>query len=487
MRPSRYFAIVTQQDDGHDLLRGMQEAPQQVFSSLQEAPATPYGKSQMRPPHLRLAVGVALLIVSLMIGLYVVWRPMHFVMLVVLLAASFPLLFSIIRPRAKNLMNVNYPLQSAHSTDLGRYTVLFPIFHEANMMPQIRAQVSQLNYPGDKLEVLILMEAADHATQSAAMAQTWPDYCRLVVVPEGQPRTKARACNYGLEMSTGTYLVIYDAEDKPHPDQLLHASLAFARSAEDVACLQAPLRIQASGQGWLQHQFCLEYRILFLLTLPVLSYLDAVVPLGGSSNHFRASYLRAVGGWDDYNLTEDAELSMRLAKHHYTTKLIRSTTVENAPLSLRVFMNQRTRWLTGHIQTLHQHMASPLATLGLLGWRRCILANIILMSRLVIGITHTIYLLSTIYFTLPILTGDNPFGAEHAAPITVLAGYLIFSTMYFLIGLIYLSRMPMPYRIFIALTQTFYWAITSVALVRALKRVLAGQLNWLKTPHRPFD
>ena len=150
-------------------------------------------------------------------------------------------------------------------------------------------------------------------------------------------------------------------------------------------------------------------------------------------------------------------------------------------------MNQRTRWLTGHIQTLHQHMASPLETLGLLGWRRCILANIILMSRLVIGITHTIYLLSTIYFTLPILTGDNPFGAEHAAPITVLAGYLIFSTMYFLIGLIYLSRMPMPYRIFIALTQTFYWAITSVALVRALKRVLAGQLNWLKTPHRPFD
>ena len=294
----------------------MQEGRPDAAIFQHRAPTISYGKSHARPAHLQRAVGVALLVFCLTIGLSTFWHPIYFLLVVVSLAAGFPMLLSIIRPRAKNLMTVGNPLERAraHRHHMPLYSILFPVFHEANMMPQILTQVSGFNYPHSQLEVLILMEAADAETQQAAFAQTWPDYCHLVIVPDGQPRTKARACNCGLAMSTGAYLVVYDAEDKPHPDQLLHAFLTFERSADNVACLQTPLKIEANGKGWLQYQFCLEYRILFMLTLPALSSLDALVPLGGSSNHFRASHLRAVGGWDDYNLTEDAELSVRLAK-----------------------------------------------------------------------------------------------------------------------------------------------------------------------------
>src|SRR5262249_40834782 len=153
--------------------------------------------------------------------------------------------------------------------------------------------------------------------------------------------------NYALAGARGEFVVIYDAEDRPHPDQLRAACSQFAASPDDVVCLQAPLVISNGGASWVSAAVSLEYSALFFVLLPMLARRRMPVPLGGTSNHFRVAELRASGGWDPYNVTEDADLGMRLHRLGYRCGVIDCPTYEDAPATFRVWLNQRTRWFKG--------------------------------------------------------------------------------------------------------------------------------------------
>ena len=403
----------------------------------------------------------------------------YFWLTFICIAASFPLVLALGVPRLRRKVATPVPSnsQTEHGAPLPFFTVLLPVLHEPNMLTQIRDSVMGLNYPQDRLEVFILMEAYDAPTMARAAQIDWPAYCYPLTVPAGLPRTKARACNYGLTLARGEFLVIFDAEDKVHPQQLRHAVQMFRQKGAKLACLQAPLQIDVKGGGWLQYQFALEYNILFSLTLPVLSRLNAVMPLGGSSNYFRVSCLREIGGWDGYNLTEDADLGFWMAKHGFRCAMIASSTLENAPDSLKVWMAQRTRWLTGHIQTFCVHMRQPRATLNLLGWRSFVMANTIILGRLLSGLVHGSYLLYMAHGLLHF----NDLDILDTPSIT-----LVFALMLFYVGFTHAANLSWWQRVLLSLTQPFYWMLTSIALANALWRIARGQLNWLKTPHKPY-
>jgi cellulose synthase/poly-beta-1,6-N-acetylglucosamine synthase-like glycosyltransferase len=99
--------------------------------------------------------------------------------------------------------------------------------------------------------------------------------------------------------------------------------------------------------SWLARYFTAEYAGQFDVVLPKLAALGLPLPLGGSSNHFRTVTLREVGGWDPHNVTEDADLGMRLARFGYRSGVVASSTYEEAPADIGRWLGQRTRWFKG--------------------------------------------------------------------------------------------------------------------------------------------
>ena len=201
---------------------------------------------------------------------------------------------------------------------LPRYTVIAPMYQEGAVAAQLVANLARLDYPADRLQVLIALEADDLATRAAVLAARPPPFVQVVLAPPGGPRTKPRACNAALRQATGELVVVYDAEDAPDPGQLREAAARFAAAPAGLACLQAPLRIVLGRRrGLVQRQFALEYAALFEVMLPAYARWGLPFPLGGTSNHFRRCALEAVGGWDPYNVTEDADVGLRLAAGGY--------------------------------------------------------------------------------------------------------------------------------------------------------------------------
>ena len=242
---------------------------------------------------------------------------------------------------------------------LPRYTVVAPMYREASVCPQLVAHLDGLVYPRDRLQVLLTLEADDRGTLAALQAMSLPVGFEIFVAPPGWPKTKARACNEALAAATGELLVIYDAEDRPEPLQLLEAAARFAADPE-TACFQAPLRID-QVRGFLGAQFAFEYAAQFETLLPALQRLGAPFPLGGSSNHFRTAALKALGGWDPHNVTEDADLGFRMAAAGLRTGLLATPTWEEPPHVLRDWTPQRARWVKGHLQNWLVQMRRPWA------------------------------------------------------------------------------------------------------------------------------
>lgn len=242
-------------------------------------------------------------------------------------------------------------LAALDDSTLPVYTVLVPLYKEAEVAAKVVRSVTSLDYPKDKLDVILLLEEPDQETRKALEGVALPACVRTLVVPDGSPRTKPRACDYGLAAARGEFLVIYDAEDRPEPDQLKKAVVAFRRLPERVMCLQAKLNYYNPRQNWLTKWFTLEYTTWFDLFLPGLNRLRVPIPLGGTSNHFRTAGLRELGGWDPFNVAEDCDLGMRLHRRGYRTVVLDSTTWEEANSRLGSWIRQRSRWVKGYIQT----------------------------------------------------------------------------------------------------------------------------------------
>jgi cellulose synthase/poly-beta-1,6-N-acetylglucosamine synthase-like glycosyltransferase len=246
---------------------------------------------------------------------------------------------------------------------LPTYTILVPLYKEDKVVENLIQSLSQLEYPKDKLQILLICEEDDPKTIKAIHKMQPPGNFTIIVTPNSFPKTKAKACNYALQFATGEIITIYDAEDRPEKDQLLKVVQKFNTSSRDVVCIQARLCYYNSGENWLTSMFNFEYMCLFNFTLPSMAKKRFPIPLGGTSNHIKAFVLKKFQGWDPFNVTEDADLGLRIAANGYKTAVIDSYTYEESPIHCSAWIKQRARWIKGYFQTYLVYMRHPIYVL----------------------------------------------------------------------------------------------------------------------------
>lgn len=355
------------------------------------------------------------------------------------------------------------------------YTILCPLYREANVVADLVAALDRLDYSKHALDVKLIVEGDDDETRAAALAAAvGAAHIEVVVVPASTPRTKPKALNAALASARGEYVAVYDAEDRPHPLQLRAALAAFEDGGEDLACVQAALAIDNAGASWIARQFAAEYAIQFHEILPLLARLRLPLPLGGSSNHFRTGVLRACGGWDPYNVTEDADLGYRLARDGYRSDVISPPTWEEAPVSLKAWLGQRTRWIKGHLQTWLVLMRNPLRTAREMGLTAFTSMQLILGGGLLAAIAHgpLAFLVLVAALSPHDLLGPADFALA-------LFGYCV--AVFAALSACALSGNLGHVRA--ALTMPLYWPLSTIAAVRALFEFLLRPHHWSKTAH----
>jgi len=346
----------------------------------------------------------------------------------------------------------------------------------------LAAALKELDYPAAKLDVKFVLEEDDAETIAAAKALRLDGRFEILTVPRGEPRTKPRACNYALRFARGDYLVIYDAEDRPEADQLKMAVLAFRKATPSVVCYQARLNVYNVGDNWLTRMFALEYAAWFDFLLPGLDRLRIPIPLGGTSNHFRIGALRAAGGWDACNVTEDADLGVRLARLGYRVLPLDSSTYEEAVPALRGWIRQRSRWLKGYMQTVLVHSRAPFGFVRILGlWP-------FFGFTVFIGGAVLTSLLAPPFWALSLVmawSGSERVLAAYGgvviqtAFLSLVAGNGILTLMAILAPL----KRRWPYLMPYGATVFFYWWLISAAAYKALWQLARRPFYWEKTPH----
>ncbi len=263
--------------------------------------------------------------------------------------------------------------QSAQGATLARLpviTVLIPLYHEKAIAEHLLNRLEAIDYPRELLDVCLVMEASDHTTRNAVGRARLLTWMRLITVPDGTIKTKPRALNYALDFARGSIIGVYDAEDAPAPDQLRKVAQHFANAPPNVVCLQGTLDYYNARANWLTRCFTIEYAAWFRVILPGYARMGLVVPLGGTTLFFRRDALEKLGAWDAHNVTEDADLGIRLARHGYRTEFVHTVTEEEANGRFWPWVKQRSRWLKGYAITYGVHMRDPVRLWRDLGaWR----------------------------------------------------------------------------------------------------------------------
>jgi cellulose synthase/poly-beta-1,6-N-acetylglucosamine synthase-like glycosyltransferase len=365
--------------------------------------------------------------------------------------------------------------------DLPSFTILVPAYREANVVSKLIDHLGALDYPMSKLQILLLMEADDAETIAAAKQARPAESVRFVVVPPDGPQTKPKACNVGLALAEGEFLVIYDAEDRPEPGQLREVVSRFAETGDDVVCFQARLNYFNARENILTRMFTLEYSMWFDTMLPGLDAWRLPIPLGGTSNHFRVSSLRELGAWDPYNVTEDADLGIRAAAVGLKVGITESTTWEEACSEWRAWIRQRTRWIKGYMVTALVHTRRPRTLWRETGWR-----GYLGLIGLIAG-TPAMFLACPLvwgFWLFTFLGGSIPgFHLPHWVQAATTANLIIGNGAMILLAAIAAMRRKaydlMPF----SLLNPAYWILHSIAAWRALGQLIVSPSHWEKTPH----
>jgi glycosyltransferase XagB len=377
-----------------------------------------------------------------------------------------------------------------HTGELPVYTVLVPLHREGRIIPALMDRLQHIDYPSERLQVLLLIEADDEETQAAIERHRLPRHVRPMLMPPGGPRTKPRALNIGLQDAQGEYIVIYDAEDQPDPDQLRRAVEAFRRLPSDVVCVQARLLFYNRRQSLLSRLFAIDYALWYHQFLPGLTKgltrPGSFVPLGGTSNHFRVEELRRLGGWDPFNVTEDCDLGVRLGREGLRVAMLDSTTWEEAVPYPKPWVRQRSRWVKGYLQTYLVHMRRPAELLRQLGGRGFVDFQLLVgASSLLLLLNPLMWLLTGLYMA----SKGTPTGAfiESLYPPEVyypaLLSLVLWNFVFFYSNAYVCVRHGFLDLTRYALLTPLYWVLMSVGAWMGLISLIRNPFYWAKTEH----
>ncbi len=388
-------------------------------------------------------------------------------------------------------------LDAIDERDLPIYTILVPMYKESQVIPHLIRNLEKLDYPKAKLDVRLLIEKDDAEALQVLKTMNLPPYYSVLVVPDSLPKTKPKACNFGLIRARGKYVVIFDAEDRPDPDQLKKVHLTFESCGEETVCVQAKLNYFNSGQNLLTRWFTQEYSMWFELLLPGIMKLDIPIPLGGTSNHFKTDVLKSLNAWDPYNVTEDADLGIRLYKEGYKTAIVDSRTWEEANSRFGNWIRQRSRWIKGYMQTWLVHMRNPVRLCREVGLRGFMGFHVMVLA------TPMLPLLNPLFWSMIIVW--FVWKASWIKPLFPSSVYYFASAEFYFANFLFVfSNAAGVYWVIhelekrgeryfsyglirSALLTPLYWVMMSIAAIKAAWQLITKPFYWEKTQHGLTD
>jgi glycosyltransferase XagB len=355
-----------------------------------------------------------------------------------------------------------------------KYSVIVPIFKEASVIPNLVKNLLSIDYPKNKLQILLVLEAEDLETISKVENQDLPPHFEVIVIEKSFPQTKAKACNEALKYVNGEIVCIYDADDNPDHLQLRKVVAAFSKADKTLACVQCRLGYYNYNENWLTNMFEIEYETLFNFILPAAVQLGFPIPLGGTSNHLKTKILREIGGWDQYNITEDADLGLKLSLNNYKTTVIDSVTYEESPITFRAWIYQRVRWLKGYFHTFFVYSRIPVILFKRFSVQELIFFfHIMFLGPYLLLITPGIFLL---YFAcsmnLPAYNTD-----------VLLLINFIYSNISLILTSYYVKKSSLNRSIKFFLSYPLYMLLHIIASVIAFFKLFFSPHSWEKTQH----
>jgi cellulose synthase/poly-beta-1,6-N-acetylglucosamine synthase-like glycosyltransferase len=366
--------------------------------------------------------------------------------------------------------------------ELPIYTILLPVYKEDKLIKKLIWNLQAIDYPRHKLDVKLLIEEDDDKTLNAVRNLDFPAIFEVIVVPFHMPKTKPKACNYGLHFARGKYLTIYDAEDIPDTDQLKKVVSLFGKLPSEFICVQSALNYFNRNENFLTRMFTLEYSYWFDYMLPGLDTLDIPIPLGGTSNHFKLQELIDLGAWDPFNVTEDADLGVRAYAKGHKIAIINSTTYEEANNEPFNWIRQRSRWIKGYMQTYLVHMRNPAALVRKIGWKGFLGFNFFIGATPVIFLVYPLLLTFFICYIVFDLSSIR----------TLFPDWVLFMSIFNLmvgnILMIYINMMAVFKRryyelILFAIANPIYWLMHSISAYKGLFQLVTNPFYWEKTNH----
>jgi len=367
-------------------------------------------------------------------------------------------------------------------SELPFYTIMIPAYNESSVITKLIENLAQMDYPADRLEILLLIEEDDEETMQVLRTLDAPAQFQLVVVPPAEPRTKPKALNFGLTLARGDIVAVYDVEDTPDILQLRRSAVALSRFGPEVGCLQAKLSYGNAAQNTITKWFTIEYAMWFSFFLPGLASLGAPIPLGGTSNHFRRAALRALGGWDPYNVTEDCDLGIRMFREHYQIKVLESTTLEEANSDFVNWVKQRSRWYKGYLQTFLIHLRSPARLVKEIGPKGTFHLCAFVGGTPILAVLNPIFWALTIVWFIA-----HPALLREIIPAPVYYVSLIlwaFGNFLLWYLTVLTARHTRPVGLVLAaILVPVYWVMMSIAAMKAMWQLVVTPSFWEKTAH----
>jgi cellulose synthase/poly-beta-1,6-N-acetylglucosamine synthase-like glycosyltransferase len=366
--------------------------------------------------------------------------------------------------------------------ELPVYSILLPVYKEDKLIKKLIWNLQSIDYPREKLDIKLLIEEDDDKTLNAVQNLDFPAIFEVIIVPFHMPKTKPKACNYGLHFCRGKYLTIYDAEDIPDTDQLKKVVAMFNKLPSNYICVQSALNYYNRNENFLTRMFTLEYSYWFDYMLPGLDTLDIPIPLGGTSNHFKLENLVELGAWDPFNVTEDADLGVRAYDKGYKIAVINSTTYEEANNEPINWIRQRSRWIKGYMQTYLVHMRNPVALWKRLGWKGFLGFNFFIGATPLTFLVYPFLLaifISYLIFDLSTIRTLFPDWVLFMSIFNLMVGNLL---------MIYVNMMAVFKRryyelILFSIANPDYWLMHSAAAFKGLYQLVVKPFYWEKTDH----